>query len=174
MINSIEINEVEDIVKRFPGPITLVPSRVKWWIVTILGAGMTSGSIFAGLYALSQFRVGVEGAGIGLGIGILGTAFFGLGVVVGMINLLPAGSSLRLDENGFEVIGPLRKQIFRWGEVSDFDVFNGRATSVVVFNAAKPRLTILEKFGAALTGGRNGTLPDTYGSASRDLAQLMD
>jgi hypothetical protein len=93
--------------------------------------------------------------------------------VIGVITLLPGASFLRLDENGFDVSRFFRKQIFRWSEVSDFGVWTFRGNCLVVFKAEKSRLNISEKVNAALAGGRNGYLPDTYGLTAEDLVQIM-
>jgi hypothetical protein len=150
---------VKMLSQNFPGPITLVPSRRKRWNL-IIGAGF-----FTILGILISFRGGV--------VGMLTTAFFGVCTVTGVITLLPGASSLRLDENGFDVTRFFRMQTFRWSEVSDFGVWTFKGNGFVVFKAAKSRLNILEKINAALAGGRNGYLPDTYGLAAEDLVQLM-
>jgi hypothetical protein len=81
---------------------------------------------------------------------------------------------LRLDGSGFEVSAPFRKRKFRWGEVSDFGVVRQRASSSVVFKAATPRPDVSGALTSILAMGRiNEWLPDTYGFAAEDLAQLM-
>jgi hypothetical protein len=166
----VQSDEVEDIVAQFPGPITLVPSPVKWWIVTILGTAMTMAGILTVFVAVSQFREGKEGAGIGIGMGVFGTSFFGLATAVGVACLLPGRSFLRLDESGFEAVHPFRKQKFRWGEVSDFGLYRGKGSSFVMFRTASPR--VWGKLNSILTGW-DGGLPDTYGFEARDLVKLM-
>jgi hypothetical protein len=105
---------------------------------------------------------------------IFGAVFFGLGVVVAIISLMPGGGLLRLDADGFEVSRPfLPRKRFGWRDVSDFDLIYGKATSYVVFKAAKPQLGMLDRTNAWLARGRNEGLPDTYGLASEDLARLM-
>jgi hypothetical protein len=80
--------------------------------------------------------------------------------------------SLRLDEDGFEVTGLVRKR-FRWREVSGFDVFYFRGNSLVMFKTTNPRRNILEKFNAVLTGGRNEGIPADYELAAEKLVQLL-
>jgi hypothetical protein len=159
MVKSTEIKESENVFSKFPGPITLVPSRRKWW-------NLTSSAGFFTILGLSfSFR--------GDTVAILATTLFGICTVMGVITLLPGASFLRLDENGFDITRFFRKQIFRWSEVSDFGVWTFRGKGLVVFKAEKSRLNISEKINAALAGGRNGYLPDTYGSTAEDLVQLM-
>jgi hypothetical protein len=173
MLSSAGSNEVEDIVARFPGPVTLVPSRQKWRFMIVLGVGMTIASIFASWIALSRFLAGEAGAGLEAGIVIFGTGFFGLCTAVAVMSLLPGGSWLQLDENGLTISILFRKRKFFWSEVSDFSIFRIRATNLVVFNVATPRPNWIQKRNAGLTGGRNGSLPDTYGLAAADLARIM-
>jgi hypothetical protein len=163
-------NEVRDIVTKFPGPITLLPSRLKYWFMIVLGVGMTAASVLASFLCLSRLRAGIEGAGVAAVLVILGTAFFGIATVVFVI-LLRRGS-LRLDEDGFEVTGLVRKR-FRWREVSGFDVFYFRGNSLVMFKTTNPRRNILEKFNAVLTGGRNEGIPADYELAAEKLVQLL-
>jgi hypothetical protein len=82
----------------------------------LLGAGSFT---IAGI--LLSFGVGISFNG--RIAGGLATAFFGICTVNGMIALLPGSSSLRLDENGFEITRCFRKQQFCWSAVSDFGVW---------------------------------------------------
>jgi hypothetical protein len=166
-----ETHEAGDIVTRFPGPITLVPTTVNFWILILLGGVMTAGSIFVSLFSLADPS---PAASIGVAFGLLGTAFFGAGIVIGIVCLRPGAISLKLDKAGFQVTHPFRKRAYRWSDVSDFSVSSGyRSSGHVIFKKVKPSLTISERIRAALQGGRNGDLPDTYGLAGDDLAYLM-
>ncbi len=148
----------DDILASFPGPIILRPSRKKWLRLTIGAVCLT---VIGGLLS---FRGDI--------IGLLGTAFFGICTVVGVITLLPGASSLRLDENGFEFARFFRTSKFHWSDVAAFDVWTFRGKGLVVFKVTKPRLSVLDKINTALAG-RNGYLPDTYGMATEDLVRLM-
>jgi hypothetical protein len=99
--------EAADIVTRFPGPITLSSDPIQWRVLILLGGFMTAGSIFAIVFSFSDPS---PGASIGVAIGILGTAFFGSGIVIGRVGLRPGANSLRLDEAGFQVTHPFRKR----------------------------------------------------------------
>ena len=109
----------------------------------------------------------------GVPFGILGTAVSGAGTLLCVIRQLPGASSLRLDEHGFEATSHFRKRTYRWSEATDFSTWTFLSSSMVVFKAAKLHLGILGKMNAALAGGRNGFLPDTYGMAADDLVRLM-
>jgi hypothetical protein len=148
--------EIEEVVATFPGPITLNSSRLKWWFMVVLGVGMTAASIFVGVVCFLGVRAGQNGAGIGIGISVLGTTFFGLATVVSVKAL--RGGSLRLDEDGFEFSGFFRRQ-YRWSEVSDFGVFRNRGNASVVFKTATPNWNIWTKINSVFAGGRDARLP---------------
>ena len=147
-----------DLIARFPGPVTLVPSRVKWWLM-LLGSGlMVTASIWVIYVGLASSK---PDASIALTLGIIGTVFFGAGGVMSVLALQPGACSLSLNDAGFEVTNLYRTRAFFWEQVSDFATFSGRATQWVVFRSAKPYLGFWEKIGADFAGGRNGGLPDT-------------
>jgi hypothetical protein len=146
-------------VAKFPGPLTLFPSREKAKrSLMILGTCTIIGLVMSFKGAL---------------LGILGAAVFGAGTLLCVIRQLPGASSLRLDEHGFEVTSHFHKRKYRWSEVTDFSAWTFLSNSMVVFKAVKLHLGILGKMNAALAGGRNGFLPDTYGMAADDLVRLM-
>jgi hypothetical protein len=165
-----DANEIEGIVTRFPGPITLLASRLKWWVMIVSSGGMTALGIFlAGSVYLHPSRV-IGDVRVGVGMLILCAAFFGLCTLVSVIAL--RRSSLRLDDDGFEVTGLFRKR-YSWCEVGDFGVFSYRGAASVVFKTTTSRRSISARLNALLAGGRGEGLPDTYGLGARQLAQLM-
>jgi hypothetical protein len=112
MAESFKNNE-DDIFVKFPGPITL-PAGVKWWKASLIGGVLIILSIFARY---------IPDDSIELTLAIFAMAFGGVAfIVIGVIFFLRPGAGLRLNDTGFEVVGPLSKQIFRWSEVSDFSV----------------------------------------------------
>jgi hypothetical protein len=167
MVSSTDVTDYKDILARFPGPITLVPSREKWWSLTVLAAFFTF--LSALMLTLLSPAVGFRGDMILM----LGIALCGFGTVIGVFMLLPGGVSLRLDLDGFEITRFFHKQRFNWNEVSDFDIWIFKDDGLVLFKAAKSRLSGFEKLNAALSGGRNGYLPDTYGLVAEDLLRIM-
>jgi hypothetical protein len=101
-------------------------------------------------------------------------ALSGFCAALGVIMLGPGAGSLRLDAEGFQVVHFFRTRSYRWSDVSEFGVRSfGQHGEVVAFNAANRRLNIWEKINAALIGGRNAYLPDTYGMTAEDLVRLM-
>jgi hypothetical protein len=150
---------VRDDVPKFPGPLTLFPSREKWKkSVTVLGTFTVIGLVM--MFNAAPW-------------GIFVTAVFGAATLWCVIRQLTGAGSLRLDKNGFEVINYFRTQRYRWSEVSDFGTWTLLFNSMVVFKAAKSHLSILEKMSAGLAGGRNGYLPDMYEMGVDELVQFM-
>jgi hypothetical protein len=147
-----------NILRGFPGPILLFPSRRKW-------LGMIAGS--AGFVIASIFIAGSNPIAA-----LMGLLFFGACLLVGIVVLLPGSASLQLDKSGFVCTRFFRTTAYRWNEVSDFDVWRFRTTKIVMFEVAKPHLTTLEKINRRLTG-RNKGLPDTFGLTAEDLVELM-
>ena len=162
--------EVEDIIARFPGPITLAGSRLKAWFLIIAGAAMTAACAYCLVdvvhhppHVESQFLMLLSFLGFG-------TFFFGLGPIAGIIFL--CRSALRLDRDGFEATA-LYRQRYRWSEVTDFSVFRYKSAESVMFKTTKLQRSSLEKLNALLTGGRNAGLPETYGFGASELMKLM-
>jgi len=106
-----------------------------------------------------------------------GIVFFGLGIVVALLQLLPGSAYLELDERGFTTCTMFRKNFIAWADVGKFfplslDV---RARKMVAFNYApglQPHPTT-RKFLTAIAGAE-GALPDTYGRSAEDLAELLN
>src|SRR3982750_141919 len=66
---------------------------------------------WSGLAAQAGWRASVAWAAI---------VFFGLGVIVAIVNLLPGGSYLELDQRGFTMCNLFRKTFHRWEDVAEF------------------------------------------------------
>jgi hypothetical protein len=175
MVQSINIPDGEDGVPKFPGPHTLFSSRKKWLRPTLGSALFMAVGIAMILYA-APFGIFVTlGFGVRtmIGAGIFVTVASGVGTTIGVMMLLPGASSLRLDESGFEVTKFFLRQRYRWRDVSDFVAWRMISKGIVVFREEKPCLGAYERINAAMTGGRNGYLPDTYGMAVDNLVRLM-
>jgi len=159
MSKSADRGALEDILKRFPGPVILLASGKKWAGVSLVGACMTIASAASILYGSPV-------------MGLLGVILFGSGTLFGIAVILPGSCSLRLDREGFICTRLYRARRYRWSDVNDLAVWTGRGVRAVVFEVAKPRLTVLEKINEAVAGC-NGFLPDTYGLTPERLVQLL-
>jgi len=101
-------------------------------------------------------------------------AFFGLGVIVALVNLHPRASYLTLRESGFEFSSLFRRHTVAWKDVLDFVEFSISGNEMVGWNYLPdyPRAAIARRVSAGLVGVEAG-LPDTYGHRAVDLARLM-
>ena len=143
-----------------PAAVTLVPSRTKWLVMVIGGAGLAG--------AILLFAGGDMAA-------MLIADLFALAAGFGAIMLRPGAASLRLDGNGFEITHIFRTESFRWNEVSDFGVISlGQGGQAVAFKTGKPRPDLWQRLNAVFSGGRDECLPDTYGMEAESLVQLMN
>jgi hypothetical protein len=158
-----------EILARFPGPVTLYPSRRKW---LLLMAGCL-------LFAVG----GIGEAYNGDAKDWLGVAFFGLGAIVPGLMLLHGAASLTLDADGFEMTNLFCHTRFRWRDASGFEAQFPpvlRASAIpppswnkfVAFDNAKMRNSTWTRV-SALIMKHNAQLGDTYGFSADDLAKLM-
>jgi hypothetical protein len=107
--------------------------------------------------------------------GLLPSAFFGLGLVVSLILLLPGSSFLELDANGFVIRNVFRDSRLSWADIDGFETRRLGMRKFVTLNfargySASSRVRALAKG----MSGAEGALPDTYGMSAEDLANLMN
>lgn len=107
-------------------------------------------------------------------IGWLVMIFFGLGVLVSLINLYPGSIYLRLTSEGFTTATLARREFYPWSEVARFTPIKIGVNTMVGFsyvNSAaappvrRPRLRL---------NGVEQVLPDTYGLSAEALADLLN
>lgn len=146
---------------RFPGPLKLRPSRKKWLLVLAGGALFVAGGIW-------MVRSG-EGAGWFV------LSFFSLGVFAALLQLLPGAGLLALDREGFEVTTLFRRRRTGWQDAVGFAAARIPTTSelLVAYDDSRYVSKRIGRINVALVG-RNAALPDTYGLAAAELAQLME
>jgi hypothetical protein len=157
-----------ELLARFPGPVTLYPSRKKWLLVF-------AGS--AGFVALGYWIIQKDNW-VGWGAVI----FFGLGMLVSAATLLPGAGTLTLDREGFEAKSLFRRRRARWRNVSRVEVWElslprwhpryGKNLKNVVYDDAERKNGAMAATNVAVCGHNSG-LPDTYGFSADDLVQLM-
>jgi hypothetical protein len=109
------------------------------------------------------------------------TCFFGLGVLVLLIQLLPGATYLRLTPEGFEICSLFRISRLAWRDVKEFCVYKQNLNTFVGFSfvdeydrAQFGRLisrSVSDVFGSSIV---EGMLPDCYGMKAADLAQLLN
>jgi len=153
-----EGSQLDAILKGFPGPVRLTPSRRKWALVLLVCIGFTA--IGAAMIRAGDIRGWLVG-------------FFTLGIPIATIMLLPGAGGLVLDVEGFDVISMYRTRRWRWTDAGGFMVATlPRRQKMVVYDSRTPRSGVLAKFNTGITG-RNAGLPETYGLKPETLAELM-
>jgi hypothetical protein len=105
----------------------------------------------------------------------LGVGFFGFGVIVSAVMLLPGPAYLRVTPVGFTVRSLLSSCSCRWNDIDRFHVAGlGRIRFVAVdFAPDFDRHRISRKVLAALFE-HEGALPDTYGMKCEELAEFLN
>jgi hypothetical protein len=148
------------ILPRFPGPVTLYPSRKKWLLV-LLGCALF---IFGGFWMILDGDRWVW----------LVSVFFAFGSIVAAIMLLPGAGALTLDGDGFQATSLFRRHRSRWQDVTGFAAaaIPPSFQKLVVFDDIKMTGRTMAKLSVAIAG-HNAGLPDTYGFSADDLARLM-
>ena len=144
------------------GSVCLSPSPWKWAGVGLVSLAFTVGGAW-------MIRSGDR-------MGWLCLAFFGLGVLVSILCVLPNASYLELDRDGFTVCAMFRAGTYAWSDVTEFGVGCVFTTKMVMFNF-EPTHTrtagAVRALNAGLTGYEAG-IPDTYGLKHEELAELMN
>lgn len=105
----------------------------------------------------------------------LGIVFFGLGVIVFTIQLIPGSSKLTLSKEGFTVTNLFKSHLILWEDVQRFHVSSIGKKQSVVFDYSKGHKK--HKVGKAIAktmANAHGALPDNYGMKLEDLAQLLN
>jgi len=112
--------------------------------------------------------------------GFLCAGFFGLGLPVGAVQLIPGSSYLELDTAGFTFCTLFRRTTVAWADVAGFYVVTLRQSGLKVrelvgfnFAASYDKARLGRKI-ASLIGQCEGALPDTYGQPAGELAALMN
>jgi hypothetical protein len=157
---------VADLVKGFPGPLALRPSMRKWlWVL--------AGSIVfvaAGILSIEAPRSAGDAR-----MGWVAVAFFGLGILLSIIVLIPGAAGLTLNADAFVVRNFFHGRAVRWADVGEFairEVSYPRGSKKFVAYNDHSATGALAAANAWLTG-YSRALPDTYGLSVEDLCRLM-
>jgi hypothetical protein len=151
-------SKADDILARFPGPVTLSPSRRKWILILLIAIGFTAGGVW------------MVGRGDTAGWFVAG--FFGLCAISAVVALLPGANGLKLDRDGFAIIQLFRNRSYRWQDATGFATTRITGQKMVVFDDATAAGGALASVNVGLVG-RNAGLPDTYGLGADALAELL-
>lgn len=101
--------------------------------------------------------------------------FFGLGVVVALIAMIPGSSFLRLGAKGMSVRSLYRTRHVAWADVAEFYVAPVAGREMVCWQYAADFTGHARgrAFSRAISGVEAG-LPDTYGIPAAELASLLN
>lgn len=154
------------LLDRFPGPLVLRRSIAKWFKVLAASTG------FVALGTAMIWWPGNFDTKTPPLIAWVTVAFFGLGLPISIIQLLPGAADLTLDGEGFVVRNLFRRSSYRWSDVSAFAAVEIGGQASVAFDRHSPQESTAEAMSTHLVG-RNSALPETYGLTAEDLAQLM-
>ncbi len=148
------------LLDRFPGPLTLDRSRRK----TLRPLAIAVGFVALGIVFIR--------AGAMSGLSWVTVTFFGACGVVLWASLLPGGTGLTLDKDGFLVRNLFRQRRYLWRDTESFAVAEVSRKKFVGFNDVATAGGALGTANVALTG-RNSAVPNVYALSTEDLTRLM-
>ena len=131
--------------------------------------------VFLLLGSLAFVLAGIVAVRRNPAVGYAGIAFFGLGVLIATVNLLPGSAFLQVTNEGFTFCSLYRRHHIPWREVKEFVLIHAGNRPMVGwnYNAERNGKARLRRLSAAITGAEAG-LPDTYGMPASELATLLN
>lgn len=113
-------------------------------------------------------------------MGYLIAAFFGLGIPVAIVQLLPSSAYLQLNDESIAFCCLFRKTSIPWEVIDDFFVVTMRQSGLTIhemvgFNYVQSydRTRVGRALAKAISKCE-GALPDTYGMRAAELAELLN
>ena len=107
-------------------------------------------------------------------MGWFGISFFGLGVIVSLIQFYPNASYLKLNQEGFEVKSLFRAHFTKWSDIKDLRQGHINGNQMIFFdytdehkkwNTGKKIAKFLSK--------KEGAVQSTYNISTDELMRLM-
>ena len=112
-------------------------------------------------------------------LGFVCAGFFGLGIPVAVVQLIPGSTFLEIDDVGITYASLFRKTSIPWSAIDDFCVVTMKRTGVKVYEMVG--FNFVPAYDRSTTGrsvskviaGCEGGLPDTYGMKAAELAAML-
>jgi len=101
-------------------------------------------------------------------LAVFTVVFFGLCLLVFIINLIPDASYLKIDDHGIEMKNLFKSTFIPWNAVSGFRTKNVFLNTMVVFDLDQH---LPETSGTKI---KTGAFPDTYGRSGKKLAAFLN
>lgn len=164
------MHEADSILARYPGPVTLTPSRLKMFALFAASLAIAAGLLWLLLSVrpddMEEFeKLALWG----------GAVFAALCAAVFGALTLPGAASLTLAADGFELCNLYRRTRMPWPDTRAF-----RVKEFTDADGDTDRQVVFEVLGAGSGPERRGAkwydgmLPDNYRLAKDDLARLMN
>ncbi len=100
--------------------------------------------------------------------------FFGLGVIVSLIQFYPNSTYLKLTDEGFEVKGLFRSSFTKWIDVKDFREGQINGNKMILFDYTnKHKKWDNGKKVAKFLSGKEGAVQSSYSIKTEELLSLM-
>jgi hypothetical protein len=141
-----------------PESLIIRPSRTQSWGLISISVVFVALGLFFGLRGDSM--------------GFWAAGFFGLCLLVGVVDAVRSWSSLRLDREGFDMRSLFRSRRYRWSDIRSFAVSSASGKTLVTFMLHAPAHSPVA--GPPPGGNFDGALPDMYGQSAPALAALLD
>jgi hypothetical protein len=176
------------VLRQFPGPVTLYPTRLRCGLVMAIGAFLLTFSIYCLVVAINPSALSTLSAmGLGdypteqdwnyilLALALGGLLFFlGISGLIGFPIAYSRGAiSLMFDEKGFEWRSTLRGGRGLWSSTSDFVSLSTGAGSRIAYKEMNPRKSWSEVLDRWYLGDRSN-FPNNYSVRADELAELMN
>lgn len=102
-------------------------------------------------------------------------SFFGLGVLVFAIQLIPGSAELKLTERGFTITNLFKSHFTKWSDVESFREGYLGPNKAVLFDYADTHAKHqVGKLIAKELSGNHGALPSKYGFKTSELVKIMN
>jgi len=108
-------------------------------------------------------------------LGWLVVSFFGLGILVSLIQFYPNASYIKLNEEGFEVKSLFRAHFTKWSEVKDFRQGYISGNKMIFYNYTDKhkKWKSGKKISKFLSNGSEGAFQSAYNISTDKLMALM-